>query len=36
MLYGSGICTLSDGKFVEVWNEIDFTKNNFDLDGPTG
>lgn len=28
---GSGICTTRDGKFVEVWNEIDFGKMQYDL-----
>ena len=28
---GSGICTVKDGKFTEVWNEIDFPKMQYDL-----
>lgn len=28
---GSGICTTKDGKFVEVWNEVDFPKMQYDL-----
>lgn len=28
---GSGICTVEDGKFVEVWNEVDFQKMEHDL-----
>lgn len=28
---GSGICTVKDGKFVEVWNEVDFPKMQYDL-----
>lgn len=28
---GSGICTVKDGKYVEVWNEVDFQKMEYDL-----
>jgi steroid delta-isomerase-like uncharacterized protein len=28
---GSGICTVKDGKFTEIWNEIDFPKMQYDL-----
>ena len=28
---GSGICIVKDGKFTEVWNEIDFPKMQYDL-----
>lgn len=28
---GGGICRVKDGKFVEVWNEIDFGKMEYDL-----
>ena len=28
---GGGICTMRDGKFVEVWNQIDFPKMQYDL-----
>ena len=28
---GGGICTMRDGKFVEVWNQIDFMKMQYDL-----
>jgi predicted ester cyclase len=28
---GGGICTVNDGKFVEVWNEVDFQKMQYDL-----
>ncbi|MEQ1607252.1 MAG: ester cyclase [Pyrinomonadaceae bacterium] len=29
---GAGMCTVADGKFVEVWNEIDFGKMYYDLE----
>ncbi len=29
---GGGICTVEDGKFVEVWNEIDFGKMYYDIE----
>ncbi|MEP7076737.1 MAG: ester cyclase [Acidobacteriota bacterium] len=32
---GGGMCTMKDGKFVEVWNEIDFSKLQYDLDPNT-
>lgn len=32
---GSGICTVKDGKFGEVWNEIDFMKMQYDLSPDT-
>jgi steroid delta-isomerase-like uncharacterized protein len=32
---GSGICTVRDGRFVEVWNEIDFMKMQHDLSPDT-
>lgn len=28
---GGGMCRLENGKFVEVWNEIDFPKMQYDL-----
>lgn len=28
---GGGMCRLDNGKFVEVWNEIDFPKMHYDL-----
>jgi predicted ester cyclase len=28
---GSGVATVRDGKFVEVWNEVDFPKMQYDL-----
>ena len=28
---GGGMCRLEGGKFVEVWNEVDFSKMNYDL-----
>lgn len=28
---GSGMCTVRDGKFTEVWNEVDFPKMQYDL-----
>lgn len=28
---GTGICTVKDGQFTEVWNEIDFPKMQYDL-----
>jgi len=28
---GSGVCTVANGKFTEVWNIIDFPKMNYDL-----
>ena len=28
---GSGVCRIKDGKFTEVWNEIDFSKMQYDL-----
>lgn len=28
---GSGVCTVADGKFTEVWNIIDFPKMQYDL-----
>jgi predicted ester cyclase len=28
---GFGICTTKDGKFVEVWNHVDFPKMEYDL-----
>lgn len=28
---GGGMCRLENGKFVEVWNEIDFSKMQYDL-----
>lgn len=32
---GSGICRVKDGKFDEVWNEIDFLKMQYDLSPDT-
>lgn len=32
---GGGICRVKDGKFVEVWNEIDFGKMQYDLSPDT-
>lgn len=32
---GKGICAFTDGKCTEVWNEIDFTKMQYDLDPNT-
>lgn len=32
---GGGMCRLKDGKFVEVWNEVDFTKMQYDLGANT-
>lgn len=28
---GSGVCIFRDGKFDEVWNEVDFSKMEYDL-----
>ena len=28
---GGGMCRLEGGKFIEVWNEVDFSKMNYDL-----
>jgi steroid delta-isomerase-like uncharacterized protein len=28
---GGGMCVVKDGKFVEVWNEVDFPKMQYDL-----
>ncbi|HMQ05237.1 MAG TPA: ester cyclase [Pyrinomonadaceae bacterium] len=28
---GTGVCTVADGKFTEVWNVIDFPKMHYDL-----
>jgi len=28
---GSGVCTVADGRFTEVWNIIDFPKMQYDL-----
>ena len=28
---GSGICMVANGKFIEVWNEVDFPKMQYDL-----
>lgn len=32
---GGGMCATKDGKFVEVWNEIDFPKMQYDLSPDT-
>jgi predicted ester cyclase len=32
---GSGICAVRDGKCVEVWNEVDFLKMQYDLSPDT-
>ncbi|MEO7675053.1 MAG: ester cyclase [Pyrinomonadaceae bacterium] len=32
---GFGMCTTKDGKFVEVWNSVDFPKMAYDLDPNT-
>lgn len=31
MFDGSGVCTVADGKFTEVWNIVDFPKMQYDL-----
>jgi len=28
---GGGLCVIKDGKFIEVWNEVDFPKMQYDL-----
>ena len=32
---GSGVCTVADGRFTEVWNVIDFPKMQYDLAADT-
>ncbi|MGD9588143.1 MAG: ester cyclase [Pyrinomonadaceae bacterium] len=32
---GSGVCTVADGRFTEVWNIIDFPKMQYDLAADT-
>lgn len=32
---GGGMCRLENGKFVEVWNEVDFSKMQYDLSPDT-
>lgn len=35
LFHGGGICTVKDGKFIEVWNQVDFLKLHYDLSPDT-